>query len=69
MIAYRINPSLRRTANSWEHGASFPTNKAVSFPEDENSILCLQAFHVLINVIENSTVSKNMAVDHAGKPR
>ena len=64
-----MNPSLRRTENSWERGASFTTNVAVSSPKSGNRVLFLHAFHVLIKVKKNSTVSKNMTVDHAGKPR
>ena len=54
-----MNPSLVRTENSWEHGASFSIDGAVSFPKSESSISCLQAFHALIKVTENSTVSNN----------
>ena len=62
-----MNPSLSRTENSWERGASFTTNVAVSPPKSENTILLLQALHTLTKVIENNTVEKNISKHHPGK--
>ena len=64
-----MNPSLSKTENSWERGASFTTNVAVSSPESGNRVLFLHAFHVLIKVKKNSTVSKRITDENAGRLR